>query len=276
MTPDKRGVRKSQTNTAAAELRIADAAALLPWNSNSFHVIGQTTPDGFTPNPSMDKVQVRGGVVSVLHGQHMSSRDSAFAVMLDEDTARAKQLATCTDLPPVWEFATTGFTLGTIAAGSTSILLSIAGAQTAGLTTDHMIYIKHNDGELTEMEEEVYVKNVTGSQVTLYNKLSVTPAADTPVKRVRHYNIAEGGTNYEELTVNLKNTLIDGSLDIIHYPDARIDSGKKNPGSNSKVRGVELNFTAVSVAETIEGNEEPVFSREYLVPRKEVADMEVV
>lgn len=270
LNPDKSGARKAVTNTAAAELRITKAGSGNAWNSNRFQVIGQGMPDGFTPNPSMDKVQVRGGVVSTLQGQHMSSRDSAFSFNLEEDTLRAKQLANGTDLPAVFEFAATGFTLGTIAAGSTALMLSLVGTPT-GLERDHMLHMTHFDGSLDEFEEEVYVERVDGHNVYLRNRLSVVPETGIGVQRVGNYNLPEGGTNYEELHVNIKNTLIDGSLDILNYPNCRIDTGKKNPGSNSKVRGVELSFTAISTPEEIAGVDEPVFSREYLVPRKEVA-----
>jgi len=270
LNPDKSGARKSVTNTAAAELRITRAGSGLDWKSNLFQVIGQGMPDGFTPNPSMDKVQVRGGVVSTLQGQHMSSRDSAFSFNMEEDTLRAKQLANGTDLPPVFEFAASGFTLGTLDTGSTPLMLSMTAAPT-GLERDHMLYMEHFAGELHGFVEEVYVDRVDGNHVHLRNALSVAPAAGIGVKRVANYNVPDGGTNYEELHVNIKNTLIDGSLNILNYPDTRIDTGKKNPGSNSKVRGVELSFTALSKPEEINGVDEPVFSREYLVPRKEVA-----
>jgi hypothetical protein len=274
MKPNKFGHRGSQANTAQAELRIANADAGLEWKGNDFQVIGQANPGSFSPNPAMDKVQNRQGVTSVATQQFMSSRDSAFSITLDEDTARAKQLANGTDLPPVFTPATTGFTLGTIGAGSTIEKLVVTGAQAAGLTTDHLLLVKHNAGDpLLEMEEERYVKKVSGDDVTLRNRLSKAPPDGDTVQRLAYYHVPDGGTNYEDLHVNIKNTLYDKSLNVLDYPLCNIETGKKNPGANNALRGVELTFTALAQAETISGAEEPVFGRDYLVPRKEVASL---
>lgn len=273
MTPNKFGHRASQTNTAQAELRVANADAGLDWKSNEFQVIGQSTPGGFNPNPAMDKVQQRQGVTSAATKQFMSSRDTAFSITLEEDSARAKQLANGTDLAPVWTLASSGFTQGTVSGALSALQLTVTGAQAAGLTTDHLIKAKFNVGELTEFEEERYVKRVAGDAVTLRNPFSKTPPADTVIERIAYYNVPDGGTNYEDLHVNIKNTLYDKSLNVIDYPLCNIDTGKKNQGANNALRGVELTFSAMAQAEEISGSEEPVFGRDFLVPRKEVGSI---
>lgn len=271
MKPNKFGHRGSQANTAQAELRVANADAGLDWKSKDSQVIGQASPGSFNLNPSMDKVQNRQGIASAATQQFMSSQDRSFSLTLDEDTARAKQLANGTDLAPVYTLATTGFTSGTVGASSTNKTIVVTGAQAAGLTTDHLVLFTHNAGNpLLEFEEERYVKRVSGDEVTLRNPLSKVPDEDSVVKRLAYYNVPDGGTNYEDLHVNIKNTLYDKSLNIIDYPLCNIESGKKNPGANNALRGVEMTFTALAQEE----NGEPVFGRDYLVPRKEVASLE--
>lgn len=275
MKPNKFGHRGSQANTAQAELRIANADAGLEWKSNDFQVVGQANPGSFNLNPSMDKTQSRQGVTSAATQQFMSSRDASFSITLEEDTARAKQLANGTDLPPVFTPATSGFTLGTIGTGSTTEKIVVTGAQAAGLTTDHLLHLKHNAGNpLLEIEEERYVKRVSGDDVTLRNRLSKAPENGDTVQRLAYYNVPDGGSNYEDLHVNIKNTLYDKSVNVLNYPLCNIDTGKKNPGANNALRGVELTFTALAQAEEINNAEEPVFGRDYLVPRKEVSSLE--
>lgn len=274
LNPNKYGHRGSQTNTAQAELRVQNADALLAFDSNDYQVIGQANPGTFNLNPSMNKVQQRQGVTSVATQQFMSERDCSFSLTLDEDSARAKQLANGTDLAPVFTLATSGFTQGTIEIGSSNSQLTITDATTLGLSTDHLLLFTFFSGDaVKEFQEERYVKNVSGDTVTLRNKLSKAPEANDLVDRVKYYNVPEGGSSYEDLTVNIKNTLYDKSLNIIHYPLCNIDTAKKNPGSNNALRGTELTFTAMAQPETINSTEEPVFGRDYLVPAGEVANL---
>lgn len=267
--PNKYGGHKSPPNTAQCEIRVQNADAGLEHDSEKFMVLGNADPGSFNPNPSMSNVESRQGVTSVTHELFMSERDAGFQLMLKESTARAKQLANATDLPVVFNLATAGFTQGTIVAGSTRSLLSISGAQAAGLTTDHMLLVTYDVGELTEAEEEVYVERVTGSQVIPRNKLSRVPTTGTLVQRVRMVQIPEGGTSYERLHFNLKNTLNDKSVQIMDYFNCRIMNGSRKPGSNSELQGVELTAKAIAKPVEIGGAEEPVFSYEYLYPRTE-------
>ncbi len=267
--PNKYGGHKSPPNTAQCEIRVQNADAGLEHDSDKFMVLGNADPGSFNPNPSMSNVETKQGVTAVTHEMFMSERDTGFQIALKEATARAKQLANASDLPPVFNLATTGFTQGTIAAGSTRSLLSIAGAQAAGLTTDHMLLITYDEGDLTEAQEEVYIERVTGSQVIPRNKLSRTPQEDTLAKRIRRIDIREGGTSYERLHFNLKNTLNDKSVQIMDYPDSRIMNGSRKAGSNSEVQGIEITVKAIAKPVEISGSDEPIFSTEYLYPRTE-------
>lgn len=270
-TPNKYGGHKGQPNTAQCEIRVQNSDAGLAHDSDKFMVIGNANPGSFNPNPNMSSVESKQGVTAVTHAMFMSERDTGFQIALNEATARAKQLAICSDIPPVWNLATTGFTQGTIGAGSTRNVLTISGAQAALLTTDHLLYVKYDAGELTQAEEEVYVKNVTGDQVTLRNKLSRTPAEGTVVDRIHRIDIREGGTSYENLHFNLKNTLNDKSVQIMDYPECRMMNGNRKSGSNSEIQGVELTAKAIPSPVVINGAEEPIFSTEYIYPRTEAA-----
>jgi hypothetical protein len=265
--PDKYGGALSPTKTSNMEVRVAKKAAGLAYNSEDFQVLGNAVPGSFNPQPTMNKTEARYGVTSVTHEQHMSERDAAFTVNMNEATARARQLAYASDLPVIFNEATTGFTGSTVSTNATTDLF-FALDTTTGLTTDDLLLITHFAGNaLKEFKEERYVERVDGAVVYLRYPVSKPLPSGTVVKRLLNFQVREGGTNYEELHFNLKTTAVDSSIHVLDYPNARIDAGVARQGSNSELMGTELTVKAMATPVVAGNSKEPVFSTETIIPR---------
>lgn len=267
MTPDKYGGPKSPTKTTQMEVRISNADAELAWDSEDNQVLGNANPGSFKSNPSMNKTEARYGVTSVAHEIHMSERDSGFSIALNEATAKARALANGTDLPPVFNIATTGFTSSTVAASPT-LANQVNLQTTTGLTTDDLLLFTHFASDsLKTFQEERYIKRVSGATVYLRHPLSRVPDAASTVQRLTGWKVREGGSNYAHYTANLKTTAVDKSLHVLHYKDVVVETSTAGQGSNSELMQTELNFKAMAYPETINGADEPIFSEENFVPR---------
>jgi hypothetical protein len=172
-----------------------------------------------------------------------------------------------TDLPVSYTNSTQGFTSAVVGTGCTRTSLNITLAQASLLTTDNMVVITHLSGQTTTFEEERIVKSVSGGTVILRHPLSSAPASGDAIRRVKDFNVPEGGGTLKPRHVNIKTSTDINDLHIMNYPQARSEGGTYNPGTASDLMTIELNFVALAQAETINSIIEPVFSREYLVPK---------
>lgn len=265
LKPNKYGGQKMPSKTSLTELRVTNPDAELAYDSDKFQTAAVVTPGSLSFQPSASQAEVKHGVTAVTHERHMSERSSGFQCSFQERSAIMMALQNMTSVSPVYVPATTGFTQGTIQLGSTAIELSLVSA--SGLTTDDLVYATFNSGELTEFEEERYIKNVSSNTVKLRHAFSQAPVADTLLNRAIRIEQAEAGADFKERHFNLKTSADDSSIHVLDYPSAVVGSGTPDLGSNSQAMGAQLNITANATEYTYNGETIPRFSSEYLIPR---------
>lgn len=266
---DKYGGLTNPSKTSVSELRITNPDAALDWDSTNYQVVG--TMATFNPNNTANRADSRGGVPSVIQETHLAERDVMLTAGVREYSAISKQLLNMTDLPVTYTNSTQGFTSDVVGTGCTRTSLNITTAQASQLTVDNMIVITQLSGNTESFEEERIVKSVVGGTVVLRHPLSIAPASGDAVRRVTNFNVPEGGGSLKPRHVNIKTSADNNDLHIMNYPQCRSEGGTYNPGSASDLMAIELNFVALAQAETINSIEEPVFSREYLVPKGSTA-----
>jgi hypothetical protein len=265
-TNEKISKLNNPTKTSSVEMEFAAASLGLAFDSNEYERPGSPEPGSFDPNPQFTNIEANGGAPAVLQELHPSELKSGFKFSYRDWNARGRQISNGKNLPIGWTIATAGFTVGLVTAGvADTILLSIHNAQALGLTTNHLIAFDHVLTGYTAREER-RVANVAGNVVRLKHPLSRVPAQNTAVTRITDIVVREGGSENLELTARLKVNADNRDIHIIHYPKVFVENGKFSPGANNKLMMLEITCRAAAEGETINSVEEPVFSREHMLP----------
>ena len=265
-SPNKYGGQQTKSKTSNTELRVADHNAGLAFDSPKFQVVGFVEPGSLSFTPSTEQTEVKHGTTAITHERHMAGRSAGFQCNVNETTRLVKEIQNMTkDMVPVFTPATQNFIESTILFGSTALQLSLDDA--TGATTNDEVWATWYAGTIEELVEERLIKNVVGDTVTLQRPFSRVPEPTTLLKRNVDTVTREGGTEYLDLTSNMKMTGNDSSVHILHHDSVTPIQGTKNPGSNSAVMGSQLQFAANALEYTGTGESLPVFSEEHAIPR---------
>lgn len=262
--PDTFGGQIAPSKTSVTQLRVADAFEGLTPLSNDYDVIGNVQPGSLQNQPNVGQVEVPHGTTAVTAERHMSTRAAAFNLNLDEPSVKAKELANMSSVKPIYHPATTGFVSSTIVAISPN-LKQVTLQNATSIEYKSWLLFTHADGK----QEDRFVRRKVGSNaVELWSPLSKTPPIGSVVTRVHHSEQAEAGSDFRELTVNMKTSTDDQGLHLLHYDSTIVVQGTNNQGSNSQVMGVALNFAANAqeMPHPETGVSVPKFSTELIFP----------